>query len=194
MFCANLLRNIFGKVSNTRLLVIGAGEVAESAMEAFRSRGSQAITVTGRTFDWCPLSRRKPNELAEKYGGFALAFSKFQESHHFDVIITSTTSGKSIISSSDVIRCMKQRPAKPLFLIDASVPRNIDEDVSIIDNVFLYNMDDVSSIANENLKSRMEEVNRCRNVLGKRALRIWEQMTAQTQSASADSQSTTPSP
>ena len=88
---------------------------------------------------------------------------------------------------------MKQRPAKPLFLIDASVPRNIDEDVSTIDNVFLYNMDDVSSIANENLKFRMEEVNRCRNVLGKRALRIWEQMTNQTQSASADNQSTTPS-
>lgn len=189
-----LARRIFGKVSNTRLLVIGAGEVAESAMEAFKSRGSQAITVTGRTFDWCPLSRRKPDELAEKYGGFALAFAKFQESlHHFDVIITSTTSGKSIISSSDVIRCMKQRPAKPLFLIDASVPRNIDEDVSTIDNVFLYNMDDVSSIANENLKFRMEEVNRCRNVLGKRALRIWEQMTNQAQSASADNQSTTPS-
>ena len=55
-------------------------------------------------------------------------------------------------------------------------------------------MDDVSSIANENLKFRMEEVNRCRNVLGKRALRIWEQMTNQTQSASADNQSTTPSP
>ena len=78
-----LARRIFGKVSNSRLLVIGAGEVAESAMEAFKSRGSQAITVTGRTFDWCPLSRRKPDELAEKYGGF-IAFSKFQESlHHF---------------------------------------------------------------------------------------------------------------
>ena len=73
--------------------------MAESAIEAFKSRGSQAITVTGRTFDWCPLSRRKPDELAEKYGGFALSFSKFKESlHHFDVILTSTASGRAMIT------------------------------------------------------------------------------------------------
>ena len=70
-----LAEEFFCEISNSRLhSYIGAGEVAESAMEAFKSRGSQAITVTGRTFDWCPLSRRKPDELAEKYGGFALAF------------------------------------------------------------------------------------------------------------------------
>ena len=69
-----LARRIFGQISSSRLLVVGAGEVAESTMEAFKSRGSQAITVTGRTFDWCPLSRRKPDELAEKYGGFAPFF------------------------------------------------------------------------------------------------------------------------
>ena len=185
-----LARRIFGKVSNSRLLVIGAGEVAESAMEAFKSRGSQAITVTGRTFDWCPLSRRKPDELAERYGGFALAFSKFQESlHHFDVILTSTASGRAIISADEVKLAMKKRPAKPLFLIDASVPRNIEETVAKIDNVFLYNMDDVSAIANENLKSRMAEVDRCRNVLGKKAVRIWEQMTGQTTPSSVATQS-----
>ena len=188
-----LARRIFVKVSNARLLVVGSGEVAESAMEAFKSRGSQAITVTGRTFDWCPLSRSKPDELAEKYGGFALAFSKFQDSlHHFDVILTSTASGKSMITSADIVQCMKKRPANPLFLIDASVPRNIHEAVSGIDNVFLYNMDDVSSIANENLKSRMVEVDRCRNALAKRALRIWEQMISQPKFNSSANQSITP--
>jgi glutamyl-tRNA reductase len=188
-----LARRIFGKVSNSRLLVIGAGDVAESALEAFKSRGSQAITVTGRTFDWCPLSRRKPDELAEKYGGFALSFSKFQESlHHFDVILTSTTSGKAIITPTEIKQAMKRRPSKPLFLIDASVPRNIDEKVARIDNVFLYNMDDVSAIANENLKTREAEVDRCRNALGKKAVRIWEQMTAQPNSNSSVNQSTTP--
>lgn len=186
-----LARRIFGKVSNSRLLVIGAGEVAESAMEAFRSRGSQAITVTGRTFDWCPLSRRKPDELAEKFGGFALSFSKYQESlHHFDVILTSTASGRSLISENAVSLAMKKRPSKPLFLVDASVPRNIDESVAKVDNVFLYNMDDVSAIANENLKSRMAEVERCRNVLSKKAVRIWEQMTHHALPSTSVSQST----
>ena len=72
---------------------------------------------------------------------------------------------------------MKQRPSRPLFLIDASVPRNIDEKVSKIDNVFLYNMDDVSTIANENLKSRISEVDRCKGALARRAHKLWEQMT-----------------
>ena len=173
-----LARRIFGQISSSRLLVVGAGEVAESTMEAFKSRGSQAITVTGRTFDWCPLSRRKPDELAEKYGGFALSFNQFKDSLHlFDVILTSTTSGRSMISFDDINRAMNKRPAQPLFLIDASVPRNIEEKVSQIDNVFLYNMDDVSAIANENLKSRVSEVDRCRGALARRAKKLWEQMT-----------------
>lgn len=188
-----LARRIFGKVANSRLLVIGAGEVAESAMEAFKSRGSQAITVTGRTFDWCPLSRRKPDELAEKFGGFALSFSKFRESlHHFDVILTSTSSGKSLINKKEIKEAMKRRPAKPLFLIDASVPRNIDEEVAKVDNVFLYNMDDVSAIANENLRSRMAEVENCRLALSKRAVRIWEQILTYSHAPISSNHSSTP--
>ena len=175
-----LARRIFGKVANCRLLVVGAGEVAENTMEAFKSRGSQAITVTGRTFDWCPLIPRKPDELAEKFGGFAVSFNQFKESMHlFDVVLTSTSSGQSMIAYKDILQTMKKRPSKPLFLIDAAVPRNIDERVSKIDNVFLYNMDDVSAIANENLKSRMNEVDRCRGALAHRAQKLWEQMTQQ---------------
>lgn len=173
-----LARRIFGKVSSCRLLVVGAGEVAESTIEAFKSRGSQAITVTGRTFDWCPLCRRKPDELAEKFGGFALSYDQFKDSMHlFDVILTSTSSAQSIIDFADIQKTIGKRPNQPLFLIDASVPRNIDEKVSKIDNVFLYNMDDVSTIANENLKSRISEVDRCKGALARRAQKLWEQMT-----------------
>ena len=82
-----------------------------------------------------------------------------------------------MISFDDINRAMNKRPAQPLFLIDASVPRNIEEKVSQIDNVFLYNMDDVSAIANENLKSRVSEVDRCRGALARRAKKLWEQMT-----------------
>ena len=175
-----LARRIFGQVDKCRLLVVGAGEVAESALEAFKSRGSEAITVTGRTFDWCPLSRRKPDELAQKFDGFTLAYSKFHESLHlFDVVLASTASSKALLTKEQVIRSMKKRPAKPLFLIDASVPRNVEEETSVIENVFLYNMDDVSAIANENLQSRLAEVEKCKSALSKRALRLWEQMRAQ---------------
>lgn len=177
---SELARRIFGKVEKCRLLIVGAGEVAESTIKSFQSRGCQEITVTGRTFDWCPLSRRKPDELAEKFGGFALSFERFQESLHlFDVILTSTASGKSMVSLDQVKQAMKKRPSKPLFLIDASVPRNIDGRVANTDNVFLYNMDDVSAIANENLKARQSEVDRCRGALARRAIRLWEQLVNQ---------------
>jgi glutamyl-tRNA reductase len=175
-----LARRIFGQVEECRFLVVGAGEVAESAMKSFNSRGCQSITVTGRTFDWCPLSRRKPDELAEKFGGFALSFEKFQDSLHlFDIILTSTASGKIMIGVDQIKQAMKRRPSKPLFLIDASVPRNIEEHAANTDNVYLYNMDDVSAIANENLKSRKAEVDRCRGALANRALKLWEQMVNQ---------------
>jgi len=175
-----LARRIFGNIEKCRLLVVGTGEVAESALEAFKSRGSEAITVTGRTFDWCPLSRRKPDELAQKFDGFTLAYSKLHESLHlFDVVLASTASSKALLTEAQVNQAMNKRPAKPLFLIDASVPRNIEDASSKIDNVFLYNMDDVSAIANENLKSRLAEVDRCRVALSKRALRLWEQMGTQ---------------
>ena len=180
---SELARRIFGRVEECRFLVVGAGEVAESAMESFNSRGCQSITVTGRTFDWCPLSRRKPDELAEKFGGFALSFEKFQDSLHlFDVILTSTASGKIMIGVEQIKQAMKRRPSKPLFLIDASVPRNIEENTANTDNVYLYNMDDVSAIANENLKSRMAEVDRCRGALANRAIRLWDQLRNQSSS------------
>ena len=175
-----LARRIFGQVDQCRLLVVGAGEVAESALEAFKSRGSEAITVTGRTFDWCPLSRRKPDELAQKFDGFTLAYSKFHESLHlFDVVLASTASSQALLSQDQVVQAMKKRPSKPLFLIDASVPRNVEEGAAGVDNVYLYNMDDVSAIANENLQSRLAEVEKCRHALSKRALRLWEQIRAQ---------------
>ena len=172
-----LARRIFGKVNDCRVLVVGAGDVAENSIEAFKSRGSQSITVTGRTFDWCPLSRNKPNELAEKFGGFALSFNQFKESLHlFDIVLTSTSSGHSMIGYTDIKNAMKKRPSKPLFLIDASVPRNIEENAAKVDNVFLYNMDDVSAIANENLKSRMAEVEKCKGALAHRAKKLWDQI------------------
>ena len=154
--------------------------MAESALEAFKSRGSEAITITGRTFDWCPLSRRKPDELAQKFDGFTLAYSKFHDSLHlFDVVLVSTASKQALLTREQAEIAMSKRPSKPLFLIDASVPRNVEELTSKVNNVFLYNMDDISSIANENLQTRLAEVDRCRVALSQKAVQLWEQIRTQ---------------
>ena len=174
-----LTRRIFGDVSSCRLLIVGAGEVAETAMSAFHSRGARGITITGRTFEWCPLSRKKPEELAEQVDGFTLGFDAFQESTHlFDIIICSTSKKESILTRKAVETALCKRPARPLFLIDVAMPRDVEESVGELENVYLYNLDDVSAIANENLASRQGEVARCKDGLSKRAKRIWDQLVA----------------
>ncbi len=167
-----LTRRIFGDVADSRLLVVGSGEVAETALDAFHSRGSRAITVTGRTFE-------KARDLAESVGGSTLNFNAFRDSLHlFDVVICSTA-GEDAILSRDAVRAgIAKRPARPLFLIDVAMPRDVEESVGDLDNVYLYNLDDVSAIANENFKNRQSEVTRCREALAKRAARIWNQLVA----------------
>ena len=173
-----LARRIFGEVAASRLLVIGSGEVAETALTAFHSRGNRAITVTGRTFE-------KARGLAEGVGGSTLSFNAFRDSLHlFDVVICSTAGEDAILSRDAVRTSIAKRPARPLFLIDVAMPRDVEESAGELDNVYLYNLDDVSSIANENLKSRQSEVARCREALAKRAERIWGQLGASPRSPS----------
>ena len=167
-----LTRRIFGEVSASRLLVIGAGDVAETALTAFHSRGNRAITVTGRSFD-------KAHALAEGVKGSTLDFEAFRDSLHlFDVVVSSTASEKPILSREIVKSALSKRPARPLFLIDVALPRDVEESVAKLENVYLYNLDDVSAIANENLENRKGEVERCKEGLSQRARRIWDQLVA----------------
>ncbi len=173
-----LTRRIFGDVSSSRLLIVGSGEVAELAMVAFNSRNCREISVTGRTFE-------NARGLAEKVNGSTLDFQSFRKSLHlFDVVVTSTAGNDPLLSRETIRSALAERPARPLFLIDVAVPRDVDESVSELENVYLYNMDDVSAIANENLKSRMAEVDRCRGALANRAIRLWDQLRNQSSSPS----------
>jgi glutamyl-tRNA reductase len=165
-----LARRIFGEVAASRLLVIGSGEVAETALTSFHSRGNRAITVTGRSFD-------KAHALAEGVEGSTLDFEAFRDSLHlFDVVVSSTAGEDPILTRDTVRDALAKRPARPLFLIDVAMPRDVEDTVGELENVYLYNLDDVSAIANENLANRKGEVERCRKDLGKRAKRIWDQL------------------
>ena len=142
-------------------------------MVAFHSRNCHEITVTGRTFE-------NARHLEEKVNAATLDFESFRKSLHlFDVVVTSTAGNDPVLSRETIRSALSMRPARPLFLIDVAVPRDIDEGVSELENVYLYNMDDVSAIANENLKSRMAEVERCKGALAHRAIRLWQQMVHQ---------------
>ena len=166
----DLATTIFGDLSDARILLAGAGDIGEQAAKAFRSRGATDLTVSSRTMD-------RAMELAQTLDGRALPFDKLSDHlNQFDVIVCATAAPGSILSATAVGNAMRQRPAAPLFLIDLALPRDIDAAVAEIDNVYLYNLDDLSSIANENLEARKAEIENARKILNKHAWNLWLQL------------------
>ncbi len=163
----DLAARIFGNLDPCRILILGSGNVAEATGQALLSRGSPLITISNRTFE-------KAVKLAHRLKGSAMDFRDFREHlANFDIIISSTSAPGFVIERKDIAQAMKQRPANPMFLIDAAVPRDIDPAVQNLDSVFLYNLDDLSKIANENLQSRLAEVDIVKKTFAQRAWNLW---------------------
>jgi glutamyl-tRNA reductase len=166
----DLASRIFGKLSQSRVLLLGSGEVGEKTAQALKSRGANDISVSSRTFE-------NAHKLAHELGGSAIDFTDFQtQIEHFDIIICSTAAPGTILSRSIVAQSMKRRPERPCFLIDLALPRDVDHSVESIENVYLYNLDDLSSIANENLAARKAEIDNARAILKRHAWNLWLQL------------------
>lgn len=167
---ADLANRIFGKLEDSRVLLIGSGDVAEKTAQSLWSRGVSDITVTGRNFE-------RAHSLAHKFSAAAIEFSDFsQQLKRFDIVITSTAAAGIIIDHKTIKNTLKQRPEQPLFLIDLALPRDIDPSVDRLENVYLYNLDDLSNIANENIELRKAEVERARTILKAHAWNLWLQL------------------
>lgn len=163
----DLALRIFGDIKGSRILVIGTGEVGEKTVIALKIRGARSISVSSRTY-------ANAESLAKKIEGQPIAFEGFpNELSQFDIIVCSTASSESIISFKMIESAMHERPNQPMFFIDLAVPRDIEIQVSNIPNVFLYNLDDLAEIANENLNDRIAEIDGCRQILQERAERLW---------------------
>ncbi|WP_269522267.1 glutamyl-tRNA reductase [Coraliomargarita parva] len=166
----DLASRIFGKLTRSRVLLIGSGDVGEKTAQALKSRGAADIAVSSRTFE-------KAHALAHQFEGAAIDFADFRTHlEHYDIIISSTAATGSILDRSTIQQAMRRRPERPLFLIDVAVPRDIDSDVEAIDNVYLYNLDDLSTIANENLAQRKTEIEHARAILKQHAWTLWLQL------------------
>lgn len=155
---AMLAKKIFGNLRDKNVLVLGAGEMAELAAKNLSSIGVKHIFVSNRTFE-------KAVELAEKFGGSAIRFNKFIEFlPEVDIVIVSTGAPEPIIKKEDIKSVMKYRKS-PLFIIDISVPRNVEDTVNEIEGVYLYNIDDLKSIVNSNIEQRKIEAQRAELLL-----------------------------
>lgn len=164
----DLAGKIFGDLSRSRVLVIGTGEVGEKTMKALHSRGAKAITVLSR------FAERAQN-LAAMVGarpGLLDQVGALLPEH--DIVIGCTSSPQPVVTAALVQAAQRGRRLQPLFLIDLAIPRNFEPATGKLDSVFLYDLDDLVRIADENLAARRATVSRCRQLAQEKALRIWE--------------------
>jgi glutamyl-tRNA reductase len=164
----DLALKIFGELSATRVLVLGAGEIGEKTAKALISRGAERFTVASRTFS-------RAGDLALSLGGDALPMENLASSlHRFDIVLASTASTLPILTREMVNAAVKRRPLRPIFLIDLAMPRDVEASVSTLSQVYLYNLDDLAKIAEVNREQRLSAVAECRRGLEQRANQIWE--------------------
>ena len=163
----DLAIKIFGRLDRTRVLVIGAGDIGEKTIRALRSRGARTVTVASRT-------EAATEALAARVGADAAPIDAVnRELGTYDIVVSSTSSSEPVLTCAQVEAALKRRDRRPLFLIDLAVPRDIESGAGSLDNVYLYNIDDLSEIASENLTQRNAEVARCVAILEDRADRAW---------------------
>jgi glutamyl-tRNA reductase len=158
-----LAEKIFSHLSDRDVMIIGAGDTGEKTARALLSRGARSILVTNRSPD-------KAIALASELGGRAVPFENWAgEFANIDVLITSTSAPHYLLDRASLQPVMSQRRHRPLLLIDIAVPRNIEPEVNFLEDVYLYNVDDLQTIAGDYLKQRQEEVARCEQIIRDKA-------------------------
>ena len=159
----DLAGKIFSSLSERHVMVIGAGDTSEKTARALLSRGARSILVSNRSYD-------RAVALAAELGGRAVQFDEWgREFEHIDIVISSTSAPHYILDRAKLEGLMKLRKNRPLLLIDIAVPRDIEPEVNFLDNVYLYNIDDLQAIADDSLKQRREEIVRCEAIIREKA-------------------------
>jgi glutamyl-tRNA reductase len=146
-----LARRIFNSLEGHTVMLVGAGEMAELAATHLLNAGASRIIVSSRSLD-------KATQLAEKFQGEALAFDDYRSRlAESDILIFATAAPHFVIEPEDVKAAMARRHNKPMFIIDISVPRNVDPRINLIEHVFVYDVDDLQAVINANLREREAE-------------------------------------
>ncbi len=155
----DLAEKIFGNLSDSRVMVIGAGEMSRVTAQSLLSRGAHSIFVTNRSFE-------RAEELARELDGRAVRFDDWQTVlQEVDVVISSTGAPHAVMDREHVEAVRRKRRYRPLFLIDIAVPRDIDPAVDEIEEVYLYDIDTLQEIAAEARGRRAEQIKACERII-----------------------------
>jgi glutamyl-tRNA reductase len=147
-----LAKKIFGSLRGRRALVLGAGEMSEVTLECLRGEGVQAALVSNRTFE-------RARELAERLGAEAVRFDDFHSRlAGVDIIVASTSAPHPVLTRERMRAALPHGPQRPLCILDIALPRDVEAAVGDEPNVFLYNVDDLTQIVDDNLGRRRAQL------------------------------------
>ena len=157
----DLAIKIFKDFSDKTIFIIGAGEMCELVLKHLVERGAKTAIVANRNYD-------KAKSLAEEYDGKAINYENLQDYlPQADIIISSTAATHYVIHTEHIKNAIKVRRGNPMLLIDIAVPRDINPEIAKIDNVYLYNIDDLQTVVSSNIDDRENELGKCQTIIDK---------------------------
>lgn len=163
-----LARKIFGSLNGRRAMVLGAGDVAGLAIECLRSEGVRLAIVANRTHE-------KAEALARAHDAVAMHYDEcWSDLHNVDLLVCSTASPRAVVRVEHVAPAMRARGDRPLCILDLALPRDVEANVGDLENVFLYDLDDLAAAAAANLDSRKEDIPAAEAIVAFEVEKYWQ--------------------
>ena len=163
-----LAKKIFGGLGGRRAMVLGAGDVAELALECLLSEGVRVAIVANRTHE-------RARTLAQRHGATAMHYEQSWDSlRDVDVLICSTAAPVPVVTLDRVSDAVKARGDRPLCILDIALPRDVEPAVGSLGNVFLYDLDDLRAAAAANLERREEDIPAARKIIAEEVQKFWD--------------------
>ncbi len=155
----SLAKQIFGDLSQSTVLLVGAGETIELTARHLHSHGVSKIIIANRSVE-------RAKKLADEFGGEAISLQHISDHlHRSDIVISSTASPLPIIGKGTVERALKQRKHLPIFMVDLAVPRDVEPEVNDLDDVYLYSVDDLQSVIEANMDNRLQAAEQAHEII-----------------------------
>ena len=163
-----LAKKIFGDLAGRRAMILGAGDVAELSLECLLKEGVRVAIVANRTHE-------RAQALAERHGATAMHYEQCWNSlSEVDVLLCSTASPIPVVTIARVREAIDARGDKPLCILDIALPRDVEAEVGQLDNVFLYDLDDIRAAAAANLERREEDVPAAQEIIAAEVQKYWD--------------------
>lgn len=161
-----LAKKIFGNLKQKKVLLVGAGEMAELAAEHFMTQGCTEVIVANRTLE-------NAVKLAKRFGGRAVGLGELHEQLvEADIMVSSTGAPGLILQRDELKPIIRKRRSRPLFFIDIAVPRDLDPGLNDLDNIYLYDVDDLSQVVEMNKHERQQEAQRAETIVSEETIKL----------------------